>query len=141
MGQFLEFLAHHWLLTLAFVAILGALLGTYVYGGLRAGSKVSPLDATRLINRDEAVVIDVRDEGEFKQGHILNAIHVPVKALPERVGKLENYRDRPIITVCRNGQRSASASAVLRKQGFARVYTLSGGLLAWENANLPLVKK
>lgn len=143
MAQLLEFLANHWTLTVAFVVIVGALVWTFVPGGIgSAGVKqIDPTEATRLINHEDAVVVDIRSEAEFKQGHILNAVHLPMSQLSENLKKMEPYKDRPIITLCRTGQRAPGAAGTLRKQGFEKVYALKGGLLAWQNANLPLVKK
>lgn len=141
MDQLLEFLVNHWALTVAFVVLLLMLLGTFAWGHFQGVRKVSPTEAIRLVNHEDAVVIDVRGDGEFKQGHILDAVHVPLDSLPERMDKLKAGRDRPVIATCRTGQRSATACAKLRKAGFERAYALSGGLVAWENANLPLVKK
>lgn len=136
-----EFAANHWGLVLALVGILAALVGTILYPKIQGIRRVTPLDATQMINHDEAVVLDVRGDAEFKEGHILNSLHIPVKYLPEQIHKLERYRSRPIITACRTGQQSAGACALLRKNGFERVYNLSGGILAWQNASLPLTKK
>ncbi|NIR28005.1 MAG: rhodanese-like domain-containing protein [Gammaproteobacteria bacterium] len=143
MAQLLEFLANNWTLTLALVVIVGMLLWTFVPGGLGgAGVKqIDPTHATRLINHENAVVVDIRSEAEFSQGHVLNAVHLPLSQLSENPKKLEAYKDRPVITLCRTGQRAPGAAATLRKQGFDKVYALKGGLLAWQNANLPLVKK
>lgn len=136
-----EFFANHPGLVMAFLVILGMLIWTLFQGAGRGVKKLSPADATQLINREDAVVLDVRSDGEFNQGHIVNAVHVPQKAVSESLDKLEKYRDRPIITACRTGQMAAAAGNVLRKSGFERVYNLQGGLLAWESANLPLTKK
>lgn len=136
-----EFIANHSSLVLAFVVILGMLLWTLWQGASRGLKKLSPMDATQLINHEDAVVLDVRSDGEFKQGHIINAVNIPQKALEEQLSKLEKYRDRPIITACRNGQIALGVGNRLRKQGFEKVYNLAGGLMAWEGANLPLVKK
>lgn len=143
MAQLLEFLANHWTLTVALVAVVGMLLWTFVPGGLGgAGVKqIEPTEATRLINQEDAVVVDIRSEAEFRQGHILNAVHIPISQLGENIKKLQAHKDRPIITLCRTGQRAPSAAATLRKHDFDKVYALKGGLLAWQNANLPLVKK
>lgn len=141
MEQLVEFLGNHWVLTLALTVILALLLASVVYPGARGVQKVSPMDATRLINHEDAVVLDVRSAGEFGQGHILNAMHIPLSNLSDQIRKLEKYRTRPIITACRTGHQSANAGSALRKQGFEKVYNLSGGMLAWENANLPLTKK
>lgn len=141
MERLLEFAANHWGLTLALLGVLAALGGTFVYPRIQGIRRVTPLDATQMINREEALVLDVRLEAEFKEGHILNSLHMPMKYLSEQTRKLDKHRSRPIITVCRTGQQSAGASAMLRKRGFERVYNLSGGILAWQNASLPLTKK
>jgi rhodanese-related sulfurtransferase len=136
-----EFIANHSSLVLAFVVILAMLIWTLWQGASRGLKKLSPMDATQLINREDAVVIDVRSDGEFNQGHIVNAVNIPQKSLEEQLSKLEKYRERPIITACRNGQIALGVGNRLRKNGFEQVYNLAGGLTAWEGANLPLVKK
>jgi len=136
-----EFFANHSSLVLAFVVILGLLIWTLWQSASRGLKKLSPMDATQLINREDAVVLDVRTDGEFKQGHIVNAVNIPQKSIEEQISKLEKYRNRPIITACRNGQTAVGAGNQLRKHGFEQVYNLAGGLTAWEGANLPLVKK
>jgi rhodanese-related sulfurtransferase len=141
MERFPQFISNHSSLVLAFVVILGALLWTLwqtLGGGMK---KLSPMDATQLINREDAVVLDVRSDGEFSQGHIVNAVNIPQKSVQEQLSKLEKYRGRPIITACRTGQIAQGVSSLLRKNGFEQVYNLAGGLVAWEGANLPLVKK
>lgn len=141
MQRFPEFISNHSSLVLAFVVILGALLWTLwqsIGGGMK---KLSPMDATQLINREDAVVLDVRSDGEFNQGHIVNSVNIPQKSVQEQLSKLEKYRGRPIITACRTGQIAQGVGNVLRKNGFDQVYNLAGGLVAWEGANLPLVKK
>lgn len=136
-----EFISNHSSLVLAFVAILGMLIWALWQTAGRGLKKLSPSDATQLINREDAVVLDVRSDGEFDQGHIVNAVNVPQKVVQEQLAKLEKYRSRPIITACRTGQIAAGVGNTLRKNGFEQVYNLAGGLAAWESANLPLVKK
>ncbi|MDX1434566.1 MAG: rhodanese-like domain-containing protein [Gammaproteobacteria bacterium] len=136
-----EFIANHPGLVLALLVILGAFAWTFLQGAGRGVKRLSPLDATRLINSEDAVVLDVRTDGEFNQGHIVNAVHVPQKQVGEQIEKLKKYRDRPIIAACRTGQISGSVCNVLRKHGFENVYNLQGGLVAWEGANLPLTRK
>lgn len=96
--------------------------------------------AMQLINHKQALVLDVREDGEYKSGHVLNAKHIPLGKLGQRVGELEKYRDQPIVVICRSGNRSGTASALLGKQGFSQVYNLHGGVMAWQKANLPLEK-
>ena len=137
-----EFISNHPELCMAFLAILGGIAWTFLQGRASRGvHKLSPSDATRLINHEEAVILDVRTDGEFRQGHIVNALNVPESQLAERLGKLGKYRGRPIITTCRTGQISVKAGGTLTANGFEKVYTLNGGILAWEGASLPLTKK
>ena len=137
-----EFFSNHSSLAMAFVVILATLLWTLWQSFGRGGmKKLSPMDATQLINREDAVVLDVRSDGEFSQGHIVNAVNIPQKSVQEQLSKLNKYRGRPIITACRNGQTAGGVGSTLRKNGFEQVYNLAGGLIAWEGANLPLVKK
>ena len=136
-----EFFSNNPGLCMAFIAILGGIAWTFFQGSPRGVRKLTPMDATRLINHEDAVIIDVRTEGEFRQGHIVNALNIPDSQLAERLGKLNKYRGRPIITTCRTGQISAKTGGKLVADGFENVYSLNGGILAWEGASLPLTKK
>ena len=107
----------------------------------RAGIEVSPFEAVNLINRKDALVIDVRDVGEFEAGHIAGARHVPEAQLATRIKELEKFKDRPVVLACRTGNRSASAVKMLRSNGFAEAVNLGGGISAWEQAGMPLQKK
>jgi rhodanese-related sulfurtransferase len=140
MAQYLEFFSNHPFLVLSFLLILGALGWSYL-PATSGARKLSPLDATRLINHDDAVVIDLRSEGDFDQGHILNSLHIPHDKLAERIKSLEKYRSRPIIATCRTGHQSAGAGGVLLRNGFEKVYYINGGILAWEGASLPLSRR
>ena len=136
-----EFFTNHPGLCMAFIAILGGIAWTFFQGSARGVSKLSPSDATRLINHEDAVIIDLRSDGEFRQGHIVNALNIPESQLADRLGKLNKFRGRPIIATCRTGQISAKAGGKLVAGGFEKVYVLNGGILAWEGASLPLTRK
>ncbi len=138
MEQFAAFLVDHVVLVLLFLGLLGALVWTSV--STTGSGQVSPADAVRLISREDAVVIDLRPDGEFRNGHIVNAVHVPFDQVESRLGRLGKYRQRPVIAACRTGQQSASAARRLRSEGFERVHRLQGGMMAWQNADLPLAK-
>ena len=138
--QFTEFLQNHPLLTATWVGLVLALAWTFKASG-RAGERLTPAQATRLINDEDAVVLDVRTSSEFESGHILNAEHVALADLQAQVGKLEKYKARPVIMSCRAGQQSVSAANILKKAGFEKVYNLAGGIMAWQEASLPLSKK
>ena len=141
MPQAIEFFRKHPLLVMAFIAIVAGLAWTFIAGRSKGVVRIGPLQATQLINTDDAVVLDVRADGEFRQGHIINAINVPESQLASKGKELDKYKSRPVITVCRSGQLSAKAGTVLKQLGFDQVHTLAGGLQAWEGASLPLSKK
>jgi rhodanese-related sulfurtransferase len=107
----------------------------------RAGREVSVVEAVQLINRKDALVIDLRDTGEYEAGHIAGARHVPEKQLAERLKDLEKFKGRPLIVVCRTGTRSGVAVQVLRRNGFAEAVSLGGGVGAWDQAGMPLEKR
>jgi rhodanese-related sulfurtransferase len=97
-------------------------------------------EAVTLINRNNATVLDVRDEAEFANGHIADAIHIPVADLESRIAELKKYKTKPLLVNCQRGARSAKACEILRKAEFTQVHNLHGGLDAWQQAKLPLVK-
>jgi rhodanese-related sulfurtransferase len=119
----------------------GAMLFWSFFGNrIRGIKEVDHIAAMQLINHKNALILDVREQGEYDAGHILNSKLISLGKLAGRIGELEKYRERPIVVVCRSGQRSASACAFLGKQGFAQAYNLSGGVMAWQKASLPLEK-
>ena len=136
----LDFIANNWHLFAALI-VISTLIGidTMRRGGAGA-NQVSAVQLPQLINQENAVVEDVCQPEEFGKGHIPAAINIPVDQIKEQLGQLEKFRkkDRPIVLSCRSGQRASRAATVLRKNEFKRVYTLSGGLAAWEKENLPL---
>lgn len=105
-----------------------------------AAANLGPSDAVLLINRSNALVLDVRDEAEYAAGHITDARNIPLAALDARIGELNKFNDKPILVNCQAGVRSGKAVAILQKQGFTKVYNLQGGLNAWQQAKLPVVK-
>lgn len=139
MAQFGEFVVNN-LLLFTLLGVILALLAWNLSGGLGGAQAVEPGEATRLINREDARVLDIRPAAEYEQGHILNAIHVPAGELEQRLKQLDKHRQRPVIVVCRSGATSTGACATLAKAGFEKVYSLKGGIMAWQNANLPLTK-
>ena len=141
MQRFIEFAGNHPELFLALGVISGLLAWTYVRGRFQGWRGVGPAEATLLINHQDAVVLDIREDNEYRDGYILNSVHVPLGQVKDSIGRLEKYKDRPIVVSCRSGSRSGVACATLAKHGFGEVYNLKGGILAWQNASLPLVKK
>jgi rhodanese-related sulfurtransferase len=143
MNQFLVFLQKNPMNIVLLGAVLvsgGMLLWPFVARLMRPGQEVGPTEAVQLINRRDAIVLDIRDAAEYKTGHITNARHVPESELDARAKELEKMKSRPIIVSCARGNRSANVAARLRKLGFNEVVSLRGGLAAWQTANMPLEK-
>jgi len=138
MDRLLEFSINHWDLVVALIIILMMMFGGGVMRRIRGYKEVVATDAVTLMNREDAVYVDVREDKEHAEGHLLDSIHIPLGQLVDRIAELEAYRERPIIVGCRSGNRSAMGCARLRKAGFEQVYNLKGGILAWQSANLPL---
>jgi rhodanese-related sulfurtransferase len=134
----IEFLGNNWILFMALGVILGLLTYNLLFGD--KGS-VDPVGATTLINQQDATVVDVRPAADFAKGHIINAVNVPMNGFKNQTAALSKYKDKPVIVTCRSGAQSQGACHVLRKAGFPDVYNLKGGVLAWQNANLPLTRK
>ena len=136
----MEFVQHNiWLIVLA--AFSGFMLVFPSLRGKMSGAEeVDTNGAVQLINHDNAIVIDVREANEFSTGHIANAKHIPVAQIANNLKTLEKYKDQAILVNCRSGARSSMACGVLRKNGFSKVYNLKGGIVAWQQANLPTVK-
>jgi rhodanese-related sulfurtransferase len=140
MDQIIEFAGNHLELVAALVVILVLLAQNLIAGGTGRDA-VDPVRATELINHEDAAVVDVRPMADFHQGHIIGAINIPMNGFANQLKQLEKHKNRPIVVNCRSGAQSAAACKTLRKQGFEKVYNLRGGILAWQNANLPVTRK
>lgn len=141
MGQYLEFAGNHPLLMAALILVVTLLVMNEFKRKLLGFKEVKPNDAVRLINQEDALVLDVREDKEFHDGHILNAVNIPLGLLESRLDEIEVHKDTPVIVYCRTGQRAAKAAALLQRQGFSSIYKLNGGMLAWADANMPLSRK
>jgi rhodanese-related sulfurtransferase len=137
MDRVIEFAGNHYILVSLFFALWVLF---FITESRRAGATLTPQAATNRINRDNAVVVDIRDDDEFRKGHIAGSINIPVQKLNDRAGELEQYKDRPLILVCQNGARTGAAGRQLRGKGFDDIHRISGGLQAWRNDGLPVVK-
>ena len=115
------------------------LLWPLLTGG--GGKGLSPAEATLMINRQDAVVVDVRETNEWGEGHIAGARHIALGQLDKRIAELEKFKSRPIIVCCASGSRASGACGQLKKAGFEQVFNLDGGLSAWTGASLPLTRK
>ena len=105
-----------------------------------AASGLSPSEAVLCMNREKALVIDVCGADEFAAGHVKGALHVPLNELETRLESVAKNKSQPLIMVCASGMRSKRAVAVAKKLGYEQAHSLSGGLKAWKEANLPVEK-
>lgn len=135
--QFIEFVINHWILSSIWVALFILLIRTE---GARGGQAISPAEVTKLVNKEEAAVVDIRSKDEFRQGHLPNAINIPARDLPKRYTELNHLKDKPVILICKTGTTAGASGSLLAKQGFTKLNKLRGGILEWQGSNLPLVK-
>jgi rhodanese-related sulfurtransferase len=127
------------ILLIAVALISGGMLIWPLLRRSTGGPWVSTAQATHLVNREDAWLVDVREPAEYGAGHILGARNLPLARI-DAPGDLVKRKDKPLILYCDSGDRASKAAAALRKQGFNRVVNLSGGLGAWQQAGLPLEK-
>ena len=138
MDRIIEFANNHTLLVLGLVASLLLVVFTEIRRMAGAVLAVQPSDAVKLMNND-AAVIDLRNAEAYANGHIVNARNVPYDELDGRMEKLAALKSKPVVAVCETGTPSGKAAATLRKAGFDSVYSLKGGMTAWNQAGLPIV--
>lgn len=133
----MKFILDH-ILTVAIVVLSG---GALLWPALsRGGRRATALQVTQLLNRGKTTVVDVRGLDEFAAGHLRDAKNIPLADLPNRIGELEKSKNRTVVVVCQSGVRSDKAVRQLAKAGFEDVYSLDGGLTAWQAAGLPVTR-
>ncbi len=144
MSEFLhrlpEFIGNHPFLSFGFIGVLAAMIATEV-GRLTRGYKaLTPAGLTQLINRNNALLIDVSSIQDYEKGHLPGARHVAMSQFDPESKELAKARTLPVAVYCKSGQTAGLAAKRLKKAGFTDVYTLDGGLRTWVEAQLPLVK-
>ena len=137
-GSLLKFILDNWMLIAVALSSGFMLFLPTLQGAASAG--LSPTQAVQMINREKAQVIDVCSAEEFAAGHLVGARHVPLEQLEQQLAGVVRSKDTPVILVCASGIRSKRAVAVAKKLGFEQAHSLSGGLKAWKEANLPVEK-
>ncbi|MDH5393295.1 MAG: rhodanese-like domain-containing protein [Gammaproteobacteria bacterium] len=141
MDQMLEFVSNHALLSIAVVVIVLLIIKMELERVTGGVAQVNPFEAIRQLNDDNAIIIDVRETKEFNDGHLKDAVHIPLSDLKKRLDELSKYKNKTVIAYCRSGSRSYSACKTLKKAGFEAVSNLQGGIMAWQNQNMPVSKK
>ena len=138
MDRIFEFVVNHWELCGLFAALLIAL---WYSESASAGRTLSPQEAVLLLNRETAVILDIRDNKAYAEGRINGAVHIPFASLKERATELSKYSDKQIILVDANGQHSGTAGKQLKAAGYQNVCRMIGGIAEWKIAGMPLVRK
>ncbi|MDN2664567.1 rhodanese-like domain-containing protein [Psychromonas sp. 14N.309.X.WAT.B.A12] len=142
MQEYIDFISNNPMLSAAWVVIAVMLIHSLVKNKLSKINNVNPQQATLLINKQDAIVVDVRNADEFKKGHIVNAKNITVSQINEgKFAAIENNKQTPIIVVCATGTRSSGAGDKLAKAGFEQVNNLFSGMSGWTAANLPTTKR
>lgn len=140
MEQLIEFAGNHTAMVAAFLVIAGLLAWNLIADPGSKGA-VDANGATDLINREDALVVDVRPMADFGKGHIVGAVNIPMNGFKNQLGQLEKHKSRTIVVNCRSGNQSQAACKILRDAGFEKVFNLRGGMMGWQSANLPVTRK
>jgi rhodanese-related sulfurtransferase len=135
-----DFLGNHFYLTLGFIGVFVALAVTEAQRFTRGYTALTPAGLTQLINREDALLIDVSSQADFEKGHIPGAKPVALSQFDPEAKDLAKAKELPVALVCRNGQPSAQAAQKLKKAGFTKVFWLEGGMGAWSEAQMPQAK-
>ena len=136
--QIFEFTGNHYILVSVFLALLVAFV---INEGKRGGAAISPTNLVTLVNKQGAVIVDIRDGKEFGNGHIAGAVNIPFAGFDSHMAELEPFKDKPIVLVCKIGQHAGTIGRRLKAQGYENVRRLAGGMGEWTASNLPVVKK
>lgn len=140
MEQLIEFAGDNLLWVTLWLALLLLLVWNMFGPALMGVSQIEPMEMTRLINHERALVLDVRRAEDYDRGHVINAINIPEQELAARKQELKKSRDKPVIVYDQNGTSTTRALKLLKEDGFSQTYSLKGGITAWQRASLPLTQ-
>ena len=138
MFEFTLFVFDNWFFSVPFFLFLVLYFSAEMK---RGGKRLSHIELTKMVNKENAILVDVRDREDFEKGHITNAKNIPYKDFDKRLEELNKYKEAPIITICAMGRNAALSAEKLQKHGFLKTYVLKGGLASWQQESLPLVKE
>ncbi|MEZ0471785.1 rhodanese-like domain-containing protein [Luteimonas salinilitoris] len=138
--ELLAFAGRHQMLSLALVGLTLALIATEIARLFRGFKGLRPAELTSLVNRDNALVVDLRPMADFEKGHIPGSKNVQMSQFDPESKQLNAAKALPVVLVCKTGQTASGAASRLKKAGFEHVYVLDGGIAGWQQADLPLSK-
>ncbi|VWX57888.1 Sulfurtransferase [Burkholderiales bacterium 8X] len=134
----MKFIVDNWML-IAIVLSSGAMLAWPLVRGANAGS-LTAQGAVHLINRQRAVVVDVRTPEEFATGHATGSKNIPLEQLEAKLATVVKNKSVPVLLMCASGGRAQRAVAAAKKLGYEQAQAIAGGLKSWKDANLPVEK-
>ena len=141
MEQIIEFAQDNFFLSGIWLALIILILYTYIAGALSPVKELNTHEATLKINKEDAVLLDIRKQEEFKKGHIVGARQIKSSELESNdFSKLEKHKSQPIIVVCAMGMSGKKTASALLRAGFTEASVVQGGMSAWTSANLPTTK-
>ncbi|UPR55317.1 rhodanese-like domain-containing protein [Vibrio sp. ED004] len=141
MQELVPFVQENMILAIVWIGLVVAIIANVIKTSNAVYKEITAAQTTHMINRENGVVVDIRTKDEFKKGHITDALHIlPSDIKSNNLGSLESRKADPIIVVCKTGQTAQESANLLVKAGFENVSVLKSGLVAWSEANLPLVK-
>ena len=135
--QIFDFVTNHYVVVSFFVFLLVAFV---INEGKQGGAAITPTNLVNLVNREGAMLLDIRDSKDYSSGHIAGAVSMPVSSIDARIGELESHKDKPVVLVCKMGQHASATGRKLKALGFENVRRLSGGMSEWTASSLPVVK-
>jgi rhodanese-related sulfurtransferase len=138
--ELLAFAGRNPMLSMALVGLTVAIIVTEVRRLFRGFKSLKPAELTHLINAGGAIVIDLSSSSDFEKGHIAGSRNVQPSAFGPEHKLVANAKQSPVVLLCRTGNASETAAKALKKAGFEEVNVLDGGIPAWQQAELPLVK-
>lgn len=141
LAQVTEFAGNHPYLVIAFLVLLGLTFFNELKIATQRFASLTPSAAVQLMNNEDVVLLDVREPSETAGGRIGKAIQIPAGSVEKRVDELEKHKGKTMLVYCKSGARSGLACRELSKKGFDKVYSLNGGIMAWQEAHLPISKK
>jgi len=125
---------------IAVVLLLLSIVALIFYEGRKGGEKINPSEATRKINKEGALVVDLRPSQEFSSGHIAGSVNVQEDNLEQHLTTQRHPKETPVILVCRTGTNSKKSGVSLMKSGYLDVNIIGGGMMTWEGNGMPLSK-
>ena len=140
-SNYMDFVTNNLFLVTLLLILLTAIVITEAKKLTKKYKDLTPTEAVRMLNHESAVMLDVREAAELGGSGIRDAKHVSFSTLGDRFSELAKLKDKPVIAFCMNGFKSSKACSLLCRQGFTKVYSLKGGITAWKEANMPVVKK